>query len=101
MSMLHTASQLAGDLGCILTLLVLLLKPLRQQLFADREAREGQKCLLRQQLVATYYRNLEQKRLRQYEFESITLCYRAYKALGGNSFAQHIYEEMQGWTVVP
>jgi hypothetical protein len=26
-------------------------------------------------------------------------CYKAYKKLGGNSFIDHIYEEMETWEV--
>ena len=27
-------------------------------------------------------------------------CYKAYKALGGNSFVERIYEEMREWDIV-
>ena len=100
MGWLHTLASLAGDLGCILALLALAIRPLRERLLGDKSAREGQKCLLRIQLVELYYENLEQKQLLEYEFESMELCYGAYKALGGNSFVDHIYGEIKDWTVV-
>lgn len=100
MGLMHTLAGLAGDLGCILALLALLIRPVRERLFSDRNAREGQKCLLRMELVELYYGNLTRKQLREYEFECMELCYRAYKALGGNSFIDHIHEEMKEWTVV-
>lgn len=63
------------------------------------DVREGQRCLLRSQIVRTYYRNWDSKRLRQFEYENLVACYKAYKKLGGNSFIDHIYEEMQTWEV--
>ena len=60
---------------------------------------ETEKCLLRAEIVRTYYRNLGEKQLRQYEFENLAYCYAAYRQLGGNSFVEHIYIEMQDWDV--
>lgn len=62
--------------------------------------RRGQMCLLRTDITRTYYRNLADKKLRQYEFENVAQCYEAYKAMGGNSFVEHIYKEMQEWEVI-
>ncbi len=59
----------------------------------------GQKCLLRSTLLRTYYKHEQEKELRQYELENFTLCYEAYKALGGNSFADKIYDEVISWHV--
>ena len=84
----------------ICTFLALLIKPIRTRLFADKAAREGQKCLLRSEITRLYYRHAESQTLRQYEYENLCQCYKAYKALGGNSFVEHIYKEMQEWDVV-
>lgn len=100
MELLHTFAGIAGDASCVLALLAVVIRPVRERLFGDRSVREGQKCLLRMQLVALYYGNLSEKTLREYEFESMELCFAAYKALGGNSFVDHIHSEMQGWTIV-
>lgn len=59
----------------------------------------GQRCLLRSTLLRTYYKHEQEKKLRQYELENFTLCYEAYKALGGNSFADKIYKEVISWHV--
>ena len=90
----------AGSISCILALLTLLIRPVRERLFGAKEVREGQKCLLRSEIVRTYYRNLSEKQLRQYEFENLAYCYAAYKQLGGNSFVEHIYNEMQDWSLI-
>lgn len=84
----------------ICTFLALLVKPVRTRLFTDKAAREGQKCLLRSEIIRLYYRHQETRVLRQYEYENLCQCYKAYKALGGNSFVKRIYEEMQEWDVV-
>lgn len=83
----------------IVTCAVLLIKPLREWAMGADEMKEGQRCLLRSQIVRIYYHNLQDHRLRQYEYENLVACYRAYKKLGGNSFIDHIHEEMQTWTV--
>lgn len=64
------------------------------------QIRRGQMCLLRTEITRTYYRHAEDKKLRQYEFENIAQCFEAYRAMGGNSFVEHIYKEMQEWEVV-
>lgn len=60
----------------------------------------GQKCLLRSEMLRIYYRHLENKTLRQYEFENFTLLYSAYKKLHGNSFVDKIMDEVKTWKVV-
>lgn len=83
----------------ITTCAILLIKPLREWVMGVEDVREGQRCLLRSQIVRIYYRNLDSKHLRQFEYENLVACYKAYKKLGGNSFIDHIYEEMQTWEV--
>ena len=98
--MLSVIGAHAKDITCIMGLIALLVKPVREAIFGISSIREGQQCLLRSEIVRTYYRNLEKRTLRQYEFENMAHCYKAYRKLGGNSFVEHIYEEMQEWTVV-
>lgn len=61
----------------------------------------GQKCQLRDAMLRIYYRNLEEKTIRQYEYENFVMLYDAYKALKGNSFIDKIYKEVQTWEVIP
>ena len=99
MEWLSLIATIAGDVTCVVALLAMLITPVRKRLFADKEAREGQLCLLRSEIVRIYYRHLDERKMRQYEYENLCYCYKAYKALGGNSFIEHIYAEMQEWTV--
>lgn len=84
---------LAGISSCVTGIgaaLILLLRPVR----------EGQKCLLRSNMLHTYYSNKERSAIRQYEYENFLLEYRAYKALRGNSFIDRIYQEVKTWDIV-
>lgn len=98
--MLALVAGYAKDITCIVALATMLIKPFREAVFGLSLVREGQLCLLRSEIVRIYYRHLSERKLRQYEFENLAHCYKAYTKLGGNSFVQHIYEEMQEWTVV-
>jgi hypothetical protein len=60
---------------------------------------EGIKCLLRNEMLQIYYRHKDTETIRQYEFENFIMLFKAYKALGGNSFIDKIYEEVKTWEV--
>lgn len=60
----------------------------------------GMKCLLRSEMLRTYYHNKDTKKIRQYEMENFVFLYKAYKALKGNSFIGKIYNEVMTWEVV-
>lgn len=93
-------ADLAGNVAGILTAAALLIKPIRERLLGLGLIKDGIMWLLATEIRKIYYRNLENQRLRQYEYETVSFCYKAYKALGGNSFIKHIVEEMETWTVV-
>lgn len=60
----------------------------------------GTRCQLRSEMLRIYYKNVESKTIRQYEFENFVLLYEAYKALKSNSFVDKIYEDVKEWKVV-
>ena len=60
----------------------------------------GMKCLLRTEMMRTYYHNKDKAKIRQYELENFVYLYKAYKALKGNSFIDKIYEEVMDWEVI-
>jgi hypothetical protein len=60
----------------------------------------GQKCLMRTDMLQIYYHNREKRKIRQYEYENFVMLYEAYKALKGNSFIDKIYEEVHEWEIV-
>lgn len=97
--MLETIANHAGDICAIITLVMLLIKPAREWLMGTKQMRDGQKCLLRAEIVRIYYRNLKDATLKEYEYRNLEECYNAYKAMGGNSFIDHIHAEMQKWNI--
>ncbi len=99
--MLSTIAQYAGLLTTIVTAVALLVKPIRNKLFGLNDIQEGQRCLLRAEMLAIYYKAMDnEKKVRQYEFENFVLMYAAYKALHGNSFMEKINKEMHEMEVV-
>lgn len=61
---------------------------------------EGVRCQLRADILATYYKCKDTKKIRQYEAEHFDKCYHAYKALKGNSFIDEIYKKAHSWEVI-
>lgn len=90
----------AGDICTIATCAAFFIKPVREKLMGTEKIREGQRCLLRSEIVRLYYRHKADNELREYEYRNLEQCYKAYKALGGNSFIDHIYAEMQEWDII-
>lgn len=64
-----------------------------------RKIKDGQRCILRSEMLRTYYNNKDDHKIRQYEYENFVMLHEAYKALGGNSFIDKIYSEVKTWEV--
>ena len=98
---LKQLSGIAGSMSAIVAACVLLIKPLREIVFGVRSIVSGVKCVLRYNMLDTYYKWHDKDTIQQYERENFDAEYRAYKALGGNSFMDTIYEEVKRWEVIP
>lgn len=61
---------------------------------------QGTKCQLRSEMLHIYYKGIDKKSIRQYEYENFLMLYEAYKALKGNSFVDRIKTEVDEWTVI-
>lgn len=94
-------AEILGYVTSIATAVMWLVKPIREKVFGTAAVRDGHRCLLRSQIVATYYHNKGDKTLREYEYQNMRQCYNAYRALNGNSFVTKIVEEMETWDIVP
>ena len=92
--------EIASGILSIITLASLLIKPIRKKIFNNNRSLEGELCLLRSEMMKTYYKNLDTRTIRQYEFENFIKLYEAYKSLGGNSFVDEINEEVRHWKVI-
>ena len=91
--------QWAKDICSIATCAALVIRPVREWLMGTKALQEGQRCLLRSEIVRIYYRHHDDRKLREDEYKNLTQCYKAYKALGGNSFIDRIYEETKEWDI--
>lgn len=92
--------QWAKDICSIATCAALIIKPVREWIMGTKGIREGQRCLLRSEIVRVYYRHHDDRKLKEYEFKNMDQCYKAYKTLKGNSFVDKIYGEMKEWDIV-
>lgn len=90
---LTTIATLIAEVGVLLSVVLPVIKNVNK-------VSDGQKCLLRKDMLDIYYHNREQKKIRQYEYENFVFLYEAYKALKGNSFIDKIYDEVREWEVI-
>ena len=97
---LTAAVWLCSCLTTIAAAVILIVKPIRERLLGVKVEENGVKCLLRSDMLRTYYRHREQKQIRQFEYENFILMYKAYKSMNGNSFIDHIKGEVDEWEVI-
>lgn len=88
-----------STLVALITELGVLFGVIAPVIVSTRKIQNGQRCLLRSEMLQIYYRNKDTKEIRQYEYENFVFLYEAYKALKGNSFIDKIYEEVKTWTI--
>ena len=99
MTLLANFVRVCSAISTVLALALLLIRPLRKWALGLKQMEDGQKCLLRAEMLRTYYRHRDEGRIRQYELENFLTTYKAYRALGGNSFIEHIYTEVSRWDI--
>ena len=100
MRVLQYIADNAGDICQIATCAALIIKPIREWLMGTADLRDGQKSLLRTEIVRIYYRHHDDRKLREFEYKNMEECYKAYKSLKGNSFVDRIHAEMQEWDII-
>lgn len=100
MQWLSELAKYSGYLSGILAFLAILIKPVREWLFGIKDIRAAERCMLRSDMLRTYYKHRETDTIRQYEKENFILEYKAYKALKGNSFVDDIEKEVRRWDVI-
>lgn len=84
---------LIGEVSALVAVIVPVLASIRK-------IKDGMKCQLRSEMLSIYYRHVDNKEIRQYEFENFVELYEAYIALKGNSFIKKIYDEVTKWRVI-
>lgn len=94
-----TAVAVVDGILVIFGFVAVLIKPIRLRLFKDKESRDGIMCLLRSQMLNTYYDKKDEGKIREYEYKNFLACYKAYKAMGGNSFIDHVKPEVDEFDI--
>lgn len=100
MDKLMILSQICSCVTGVAAAVLLLVRPVRDWVTGANRLRDGQKCLLRNNMLHTYYKHRENRTIRQYEYENFEMEYKAYKALKGNSFIDRIYSEIKEYEIV-
>ena len=90
---LTTISTLVTEIGVLMAVIVPVYKKIHK-------IAEGEKCQLRSSMLRIYYANRDSGKIRQYEYENFIMLYESYKAMGGNSFIDKIYEEVHKWEII-
>jgi len=102
--MSHSVSlilQICSLITSLAAAVAIIAKPIREKLFGTKKIEDGQRCVLRAEMLIIYYRGKDAgSKIRQYDFENFVLMYAAYKALGGNSFIDKINSEVQSMEVI-
>ena len=97
---ISTIATLITEIGVLLGVVKWVLHKYKDTADKMELVAEGVKCQLRNDMLQIYYKHLDTKTLRQYEYENFVMLYEAYKALGGNSFIDKIYNEIKTWKVI-
>jgi hypothetical protein len=93
-------AQVASYITTITAAAALIIRPIRERVLGMKQIHDGQKCLLRSDMLRTYYRHRDSREIRQYEYENFILEYDAYRALNGNSFMEKIHDDVQTWKIL-
>ena len=93
--------QILGLITSFAAAAAIIIKPIREKLFDTKRTQEGQRCMLRAEMLSIYYRGQDAGgKLRQYDYQNFVLLYAAYKALDGNSFIDTINEKVKNMEVI-
>lgn len=90
---LTTIVTLIGEIGVLLGFIVPIMLNIKK-------ITDGQRSLLRSEMLQIYYNNRKTGIIHQYEYENFVYLYEAYKALKGNSFIDKIYSEVKTWEII-
>lgn len=99
LQVLQIISLVIGIPSTVVVLLTSICKPIRVRLLGRYRGQETDRCLLRDRITSIYYNHCNEREIKQYDFENIEKLYIQYKKLGGNSFIDKIWEELQTWSI--
>lgn len=95
MSDIQSIAAVAGCITAVAAAIVIIYRVWKW----SQNITEGIRCLLRSDMLHTYYKNVETGTIRQYEAEEFKKSYAGYKALDGNSFIDDVAEKVKDWKI--
>lgn len=103
MQVLQIISLVISIPSAAIVLLTTICKPFRKWLLGRTQERENShetdRCLLRDRITSIYYKHHRDCEMKLYDYENLERLYKQYKNLGGNSFVDKIWEEVQEWEI--
>lgn len=103
MQVLQIISLVISIPSAAFVLLTTICKPFRKWLFGRKEEKEHShetdRCLLRDRITSIYYVHHDERAMKLYDYDNLERLYKQYKNLGGNSFVDKIWEEVQEWEI--
>ena len=91
----QTIAAIAGCITAVAAAVAVICRIVRW----SRNITEGIRCLLRSDMLHTYYKRVNTGEIRQYEAEEFKASYAGYKSLGGNSFIDDVAEKVKTWRI--
>nr|MBQ4457693.1 hypothetical protein [Clostridia bacterium] len=89
-----------AELVTLITELIALIGVIITGIVSITKVFDGQRCLLRSEMLKIYYKHSETREIHQYELENFCMLYEAYKRLHGNSFIDKVAIDVKEWKVV-
>lgn len=104
MEILQIISLVISIPSTAIVLLTAICKPFRKWLLDRKDDKENShetdRCLLRDRITSIYYKHSQDCEMKLYDYENLERLYKQYKNLGGNSFVDKIWEEIQdSWKI--
>lgn len=75
-------------------------KQKEQEKEAEAEQKETDKCLLRDAILTNYRMHKDVKEWTSDDYENFEHLYNQYKKLGGNSFVDKLWKNVQTWKII-
>lgn len=100
-------------LSLVVTTALLFIRPFREWFFGRRKKRKQEeeeenlqreviRCLLRDAILRIYNEHSADKKLNLFDYQNLDMLHTAYKKEDGNSFVDHIWDEIQNeWDTSP
>ena len=104
MEILQIISITLGIIMTTLSLLTMCSEKFRDTVLKSKKRREEQletdKCLLRNAILTNYKAHKDKKEWCSDDYENFEHLYKQYKKLGGNSFVDKLWKEVQTWKII-